>query len=96
MRKWCQLPSKLGRILCQRLLAAVGSALYGCSVGAVSKTLATKLARSVLIGVWGLSLSGRCLEIAMTLLALDPEQAVPYRRLISLRRMLEMRSDLHE
>ena len=84
------------------LLATQPSAVafYGVEVTQLSPTHMATLEAAALRVIWGGRQPNRCKEILLTVLArghlVDPHQAVPYRRLVGLVRMLQRRSDLRD
>ena len=84
------------------LLATQPSAVafYGVEVTQLTPTHIATLEAAALRVIWGGRQPNRCKEILLTVLArghlVDPHQAVPYRRLVGLVRMLQRRSELRD
>ena len=85
-----------------RMLAAqpCAAAFYGTEVTQLTAAQQTLLGSAAMEVVWGSSRLRRCREIVLTLFApghlVDPQQALPYRRLVAFQRMFALRPDLRE
>eukprot|EP00660_Eupelagonema_oceanica_P019687 gene19687-biopygen9550 len=72
--------------------------MWGCAVHTPSEAAQRHFRSAVLQSVWRQHHRKRCPEVVMTLIArghrLDPVQALPYRRVLALRRLLMLRPEL--
>ena len=86
-----------GRLMATQPCAA---AFYGVEVTQLSTTHIAALEAAALRVLWGVKRTNRCKEIVLTVLApghqIDPQQALAYRRLVGLVRMLQRRPDLRD
>jgi hypothetical protein len=85
-----------------RMLAAqpCAAAFYGTEVTQLTDAQQRQIANAVMQVLWGSSRLRRCREVVLTLFApghlVDPQQALPYRRLVAFQRMVALRPDLRE
>jgi ribonuclease HI len=73
--------------------------LHECTAAPVSKRELGRFGHAILRGILGKKRGRACAEVVMTLFGpghrIDPQQAVPYRALAMLHRMIHKRPDLH-